>query len=162
MIEQTKSSDEKSALIEELGQVVVRWQDATQKHDEAVGKIYGLNSAERLCLSFLWRGSQTASAIAREIRLTPAAVTALLDRLEKRGFVRRKADPHDRRKVLVEQAEAAERVTAEAYAPLGEMGAKILAKYSIAELQIVKAVLGDSLKLQEEMTRRLLERHGKG
>ena len=156
-----KSSGGKAALIEELGNVVVRWQDATQKYDEAVGEIYGLGPAERLCLSFLWRGPQTASAIAREIRLTPAAVTALIDRLEKRGFVRRKADPGDRRKVLVEAAEATQKVTAEAYLPLRDAGAESLAKYSEAELKVVAEVLDDSLRIQEEMTRRLLERHGK-
>lgn len=155
------SRDDKSALIDQLGHLVVRWQDATQKYDEAVGEIYGLSATERLCLSFLWPGPQTASAIAKEIRLTPAAVTALLDRLESRGFVRRKPDPNDRRKVLVEQAEAAMKVTAEAYAPLGEAGAKSLAKYSQADLRVFAEVLGDSLKLQEDMTRRLLERHGK-
>jgi DNA-binding MarR family transcriptional regulator len=155
------SRDSKSALIDQLGLVVVRWQDATQKYDEAVGEIYGLSATERLCLSFLWPGPQTASAIAREIRLTPAAVTALLDRLESRGFVRRKPDPNDRRKVLVEQADAAIKLTNEAYAPLGEEGAKNLAKYSEANLKIFAEVLSDSLALQEEMTRRLLERHGK-
>lgn len=156
-----KSSGGKAALIEELGKVVVRWQDATQKYDEAVGEIYGLGPAERLCLSFLWQGPQTASAIAREIRLTPAAVTALIDRLEKRGFVRRKADPGDRRKVLVEAGEETLKLTAEAYLPMRDAGAESLARYSEAELRIVADVLADSLKIQEEMTRRLLERHGK-
>ena len=161
MIEMKPSTPDKTALIEALGRTIVRWQDATQKYDDAVGEIYDLGLAERLCLSFLWLGPQTASAIAKEIRLTPAAVTALIDRLEKRGFVRRKADPNDRRKVLVEQAEAAHRVTAEAYAPLGEAGATNLGKYSEAELKLVAEVLNDSLAVQEEMTRRLLERHGK-
>jgi DNA-binding MarR family transcriptional regulator len=156
-----KSGDGKTALIEQLGDVVVRWQDATQKYDEAVGEIYGLGPAERLCLSLLWGGPQTASAIARHIRLTPAAVTALIDRLEKRGFVRRKADPDDRRKVLVEAADEAQRVTVEAYLPLRDAGAENLAKYSEAELRLVAEVLDDSLRIQEEMTRRLLERHGK-
>jgi len=156
-----RSSPGKTALITELGNVVVRWQDATQKYDEAVGEIYGLGPAERLCLSFLWPGPQTASAIAREIRLTPAAVTALIDRLEKRGFVRRKADPNDRRNVVVEAAEEAQRVTVEAYLPLRDAGAENLAKYSEAELKVVADVLADSLKIQEEMTRRLLQRHGK-
>jgi DNA-binding MarR family transcriptional regulator len=155
------SRDSKAALIDQLGHTIVRWQDATQKYDEAVGEIYGLNGAERLCLSFLWLGPQTPSAIARHIRLTPAAVTALVDRLEARGFVRRKADPTDRRKVLVEQAEAARKVTHEAYTPLGEAGARSLGKYTEAELKIVAQVLDDSLTIQEEMTRRLLERHGK-
>lgn len=156
------SRDAKSALIEALGEVVVRWQDATQRHDEAVGEIFGLNPAERLCLSFLWDGPKAASAIARHTRLTPAAVTALIDRLEKRGFVRRLADPNDRRKVLVEAGEEARSVTEEAYLPLGEAGAALLAKYSEAELRIVSGVLTESLALQEEMTRQLLARHGKG
>jgi DNA-binding MarR family transcriptional regulator len=156
-----KMSSGKQALIDALGHVVVRWQDATQKYDEAVGEIYDLSASERLCLSFLWPNPQTASAIAREIRLTPAAVTSLLDRLEKRGFVRRKADPTDRRKVLVEAAEEAQRVTREAYQPLGEAGAKNLSRYSEEQLRVVAEVLADSLKIQEEMTRRLLEKHGK-
>jgi len=155
------SSDSKAALIDQLGNVVVRWQDATQKYDEAVGEIYGLGPAERLCLSFLWHGPQTASAIAREIRLTPAAVTALIDRLEKRGFVRRTADPSDRRKVLVEAAEATLKLTAEAYLPMRDAGAKALAKYTDAELKVVAAVLDDSLHIQEEMTRALLAKHGR-
>jgi DNA-binding MarR family transcriptional regulator len=157
-----KSSDGKAALIEALGTVVVRWQDATQRYDEAVGEIYGLSAAERLCLSFLWPDPQTPSAIARQIRLTPAAVTALIYRLEKRGFVRRKPDPTDRRKVFVEAAEEAQRVTMEAYLPLRDIGAEVLAKYTEAELQTVADVLTDSLRIQEEMTQRLLAKHGKG
>jgi len=156
-----KSSPRKAALIEALGMVVVRWQDATQKYDEAVGEIFGLSAAERLCLSFLWPDPQTASAIARQIRLTPAAVTALIDRLEKRGFVRRKSDPNDRRKVLVEAAEATLRITEEAYLPMRDAGAEALAKYSEADLQVVANVLSDSLAIQEEMTRKLLAKHGR-
>ena len=37
-----------------------------------------------------------------QIRLTSGAVTGLIDRLERAGFVRRTPDPHDRRKVFVE------------------------------------------------------------
>jgi DNA-binding MarR family transcriptional regulator len=161
MIEQTKSRGGKAALIEELGRVVVRWQDATQKYDEAVGEIYGLGPAERLCLSLLWSGPHTASAIARHTRLTPAAVTALIDRLERRGFVRRTADANDRRKVLVEAAEATHKLTAEAYLPMAEAGARNLAKYTEAELKLVAEVLADSLAIQEEMTAKLLAEHSK-
>lgn len=156
------SSTEQAVLIDALGRVVVRWQDATQKHDDAVGEIYGLSAAERLCLSFLWPGPQPANAIARETRLTPAAVTALIDRLEKRGFVRRKADPNDRRKVMVEAAEEAQKVTAEAYLPLSAAGAEMLKEYSVTELKVVLEVLTESMALQERMTGELLKRHGKG
>ena len=153
------SSTDKATLIDTLGRTVMRWQDATQKFDELVGEIYGLSATERLCLSFLWQGPQTASAIAGETRLTPAAVTSLIDRLEKRGFVRRKPDPNDRRKVMVEAAEAAQQVTTEAYLPLSAAGAKMLHKYSIADLAVVNAVLNESIAVQEQGIADLMARH---
>ncbi len=161
MVEQKRSRGGKAALVEELGRTVMRWQDATQKYDEAVGEIYGLGPAERLCLSLLAQGPQMASAIAREIRLTPAAVTSLIDRLEKRGFVRRKPDPADRRKVWVEAAAATQQLIAETYLPLSEAGAANLARYTLDELRIVESVLAESMALQEQMTAELLAKHGK-
>lgn len=161
MIEQMQSRGPKAALIEQLGGLIVRMQDGTQRYDEAVGEVYGLGPAERLCLSFLLEGPQTASAIARQIRLTPAAVTALIDRLETRGYVTRRPDPSDRRKVFVEMAEATHKLAAEAYLPMQQAGAANLAKYTDAELRLFAKFLTDSLAIQEEMTRNFLARHGK-
>jgi len=161
MIEQKKSRGPKAALIAEIGGMIVRYQDASQRFDEAVGEVYGLGPAERLCLSLLWAGPQTASAIARQVRLTPAAVTSLIDRLEARGYVRRKADPSDRRKVLVEAAEKTMELTREVYGPISEAGNASLAKYTEAELQLFQQILSDSLLLQEDMTRDFLARHKK-
>jgi DNA-binding MarR family transcriptional regulator len=161
MLEQKKSRAPKAALIDTLGGLVVRYQDATQRYDEAVGEVYGLGPAERLCLGFLWDGPKSASAIARHTRLTPAAVTALIDRLEKRGFVSRRPDPDDRRKVMVEAAAETLKVIADAYAPLQVAGEKSLAKYTEAELRLFARILEDSLTIQEEMTETFLARHGK-
>jgi DNA-binding MarR family transcriptional regulator len=161
MIEQNKSRSPKADLITELGGMVVRYQDATQRYDEAVGEVYGLGPAERLALSLLWSGPQTASAIARHTRLTPAAVTALVDRLESRGYVRRKPDPGDRRKVLVELAEQAHKLARDAYLPMQEAGDASLAKYTEAELRLFKRILEDSLAIQQAMTFDFLARHGK-
>ena len=149
------SSLSKDALIAEVGGLVMRWQDATQRHDEAVGARWRLNASERLCLSFLMRGPQTASAIAAETRLTPAAVTALVDRLAERGFVRRRPDPNDRRKVMVEAGEAAMALVAEAYQPQQRAGVAMLAGYSEAELAAFRRILLDSIKVQERATEEL-------
>lgn len=162
MIEQNKSRGAKAALIAELGNLIVRMQDSTQRYDEAVGEVYGLGPAERLCLSFLLEGPQTASAIARHIRLTPAAVTALIDRLEARSYVKRRPDPSDRRKVFVEMAEATQKLAVEAYLPMQQAGAANLSKYTEAELRLFAKFLTDSLSIQEEMTRDFLARHNKG
>ena len=83
----------------------------------------------------------------------------MIDRLEKRGYVRRQPDPNDRRKVLVEAAEETRKVTEEAYAPLRVAGEKSLSKYSEAELRLFAQMLQDSLAIQEETTRKFLARH---
>lgn len=155
MVELNSSRDAKTELVQRLGTLIVRWQEATQRYDEEVGAIFQLGPAERLCLSFLSTGPQTASAIARATRLTPAAVTSLIDRLEARNFVRRRADPHDRRKVLVEAAEATTAVIERAYAPMAIAGAEALGKRSIAELQLLTEVIEEVLAIQNQMTERL-------
>jgi DNA-binding MarR family transcriptional regulator len=149
------SSPNKDALIAELGTLVMRWQDATQRYDEAVGARWHLNASERLCLSFLMHGPQAASAIAAETRLTPAAVTALIDRLAGRNFVRRRPDPDDRRKVMVELAPAAYALVEAAYAPLQVAGAAMLAQYSEAELAVFARILTDSIAQQQRFTEQL-------
>lgn len=162
MIELNKSSPDKAALIGKLGVLIVRWQEATQRYDETVGEIFQLGPAERLCLSFLTSGPQTASAIARATRLTPAAVTALVDRLEARNFVRRRPDPLDRRKVLVEAADATEALIAQVYQPLAQAGAQIYEKRGIAELLLVAEVLEETIALQDGMTEKLLAQPKEG
>ena len=155
MIEITSSSDGKAELVQRLGTLIVRWQEATQRFDEEGGAMFQLGPAERLCLSFLTSGPQTASAIARATRLTPAAVTSLIDRLEARNFVRRRADPHDRRKVLVEAAEATAAVIEKAYAPMAIAGAASLGRRSIEELRLLTEVIEEVLAIQEQMTEQL-------
>lgn len=156
-----KSNASKAALIERLGRLIVRWQEATQRHDETVGEVFQLGPAERLCLSFLTSGPQTASAIARATRLTPAAVTALVDRLEARNYVRRRADPVDRRKVLVEADAATEALIHEVYLPLAQAGAAAFDKRDAKELQVVAEVLQEAIAIQDEMTAQLLAQSGK-
>jgi DNA-binding MarR family transcriptional regulator len=53
-----------------------------------------------LCLLLL-HGPAPAGRLAELTGLTTGAVTGVIDRLEKGGFVRREADPADRRKVIV-------------------------------------------------------------
>lgn len=155
MIEVNSSRDAKAELVQRLGTLIVRWQEATQRYDEEVGAIFQLGPAERLCLSFLTSGPQTASAIARATRLTPAAVTSLIDRLEARNFVRRLPDPHDRRKVLVEAAEATAAVIERAYAPMAIAGAAALGKRSLDELQLLTEAIEEVLAIQDQMTEQL-------
>jgi DNA-binding MarR family transcriptional regulator len=145
----------KAELAQSIGRIVMRWQDATQAYDEAVGEIAGLNNAERRCLSFLYQGPRTAGAIAEATGLTPAAITALVDRLEARGYLRRTRSEEDRRKVLVELGPAAVELTARYYEPLGREGETTLMRFTEKELDVLLRCLADVVELQERYLTRL-------
>jgi DNA-binding MarR family transcriptional regulator len=69
----------------------------------AIAQRFELTATDLKALGFLDRlGALTAGEIAQHTGLATASVTSLIDRLEKRGFVRRVRDQKDRRKVFVE------------------------------------------------------------
>jgi predicted transcriptional regulator len=107
---------------------------------EAIGRLLGLSAVERKCIDVLRRlGPVTAGTIGEHTGLTTGAVTGLMDRLEKAGYVRRERDPHDRRKVLVQLVpnERMDAVLAAAFGPFGDDMVKIAARYSGPELRVI-------------------------
>lgn len=93
------------------GEVVRRFADltkelsaATARFDSRVAQQMGLSTSDYRCLELagLAETALTAGQIAGLSGLSTGAVTGVIDRLERAGFVRRVRDPHDRRKVLVE------------------------------------------------------------
>jgi DNA-binding MarR family transcriptional regulator len=151
----TKPTEE---LIIALGFAISRWQDSVEDFDGAVGEIYGLSAAERRCLSSVSHGPQPANAIAKDVNLTPAAVTTLIDRLEKRGFVRRQSDPHDRRRVMVAAAEKTEELTRQTYQPVFEAGAALLENYSMEEMALIRKFIEEVTAMQISQTNALRHR----
>ena len=98
----------------EVDAELVRLQEAAAAFDQAAADSLGLNRSDVQCLDVvLSRGPITAGALADACSLTTGSVTALLDRMERSGYLHRNADPADRRRVLVEATPmAAERVRA--------------------------------------------------
>src|SRR3954468_24063564 len=71
-------------------------------YTDAAAAQLGLNRTDLDCLSFVHLGGAvTAGDLAETTGLTTGAITGVIDRLEKGGFVVRSADPHDRRRVIV-------------------------------------------------------------
>lgn len=87
--------------------IVVRMQLLTRHLDrqrDAVLASYGLQWWEFKTLHMLRRGGTpyqaTPGALAKQLAMSPAAMTNRLDALERRGYVARGHDPDDRRKVV--------------------------------------------------------------
>jgi DNA-binding MarR family transcriptional regulator len=64
-------------------------------------------SLRQLDVLYLVReGAVFPSELARQLRISPAVVTGLLDRLEQRGYLCRLADPNDRRRLRLALTDA--------------------------------------------------------
>src|ERR1700744_4052001 len=73
---------------------------------EAVAKTIGLHSTDEKVLRLLGSDAMTAGDLVSHTGLTGAAVTALVDRLIKFGYVTRERDANDRRKVVIRAVNA--------------------------------------------------------
>jgi DNA-binding MarR family transcriptional regulator len=131
-------SPERAELLRELVRVNRAYQAAVERMDEAFCHMLGVNRTDGRCLDVIdQRPGLTAGELAQALGLTAGAVTTVLDRLEARGYVERKRDPADRRRVTVELTREANKLAWEAYGPLGEMGGPLLADLSDEQLETI-------------------------
>lgn len=79
---------------------------------------HGLSGPQLLCMTQLAKVEMLSGALARELSLSPATVTGILDRLEARGLVERKRQVDDKRTVVVRLTDAGKRLLKQAPPPL--------------------------------------------
>jgi len=115
---------------------------------EAVSACFGLNSSDLECLDLaLLSGGATAGEFAKATGLTTGAITGVIDRLERAGYVRRERDPDDRRKVVVRARTGMTRRIAPLYESLQREMTTLWARYSDEELALVLDFLTRSCDL---------------
>ena len=143
---------------EELGNEFRYIQPVFDDMDNVVGEYLGLNRTDLRVVDFASRGAPvTAGELARESGLSTGAVTAVIDRLEKAGWVRRLPDPSDRRRVLVEVTPEMQEKSWEIYRPLKERGDAMLKDVPLAELKRMRDFMRASRAITEERIRELRE-----
>jgi DNA-binding MarR family transcriptional regulator len=141
----------KHELIEALGQEIRIYQTAVDLLDEAAADSMGINRTDGRCVDVIEReGPITAGRLASLAGLTTGAVTAVVDRLEAKGLVRRRRDADDRRRVLIEATEETLRRSQEIYGPLYEVGIRLLSRYSNEELRAMLEMLRRSRDAVEQ------------
>jgi DNA-binding MarR family transcriptional regulator len=149
------SKRSRKELIPEFIAAIRASQTATDAFDHAVADYVGLDRTAYRCLDILdQEGPMTAGRLAERARLSPGAMTALLDRLEERGFARRTRDTKDRRRVLVEVTPQLHQMAAQLYGTPDE-GADALAAYTNEQLEFLISFLRGNVAYQEERMRRL-------
>ena len=119
--------------------------------DASVARRFGMSDTDLLALGELdLAGGATPGRLAARLGLSSGAVTALVDRLERHGLVKRVPHPTDRRSVLLCLTEEAEGFAGEAYGPLSVEGSALLARFTAGERAAILRFLEDAT----EVTRR--------
>lgn len=100
-------SEQRTELVRQLDKHGRRLGLASTMRNHACADLLELHSTDWACLDVLdTEGSLPIGTLGRQLGLSPAAATDLVDRLEARGLVRRTADRDDRRRVRVEATSA--------------------------------------------------------
>lgn len=99
------------------------------------------------------RGPITAGELSKLTGLSTGSVTALIDRLEKNGFVRRQNDPNDRRKVIIVPIYEEKEDVSHIYMPLNDAMMELASTYSDEELTLITQFLDKASNvIEEQMT----------
>ncbi|MBT9548361.1 MAG: MarR family transcriptional regulator [Candidatus Sericytochromatia bacterium] len=133
-----KESEERKALMGQMQFLGQMSSTETALFQQAAAAKYGLGITEMKTISaLLQEGPMTAGQLTRRLNLTTGAVTNLIDRLEKRGWVGRSPDPSDRRKVIVSVNQTQLASGENVYQSMGVAFEALLNSYSTEELRFL-------------------------
>jgi DNA-binding MarR family transcriptional regulator len=128
----------RAALMQELEHAVRKSSAIGVIFGQTVADAVGVSSSDLECLDFLnIEGRVTAGRLAELTGLTTGAITGLVDRMEKAGFVRRERDEEDRRKVYIAIVPEALGKIGRYYEPLQKAVTKDWEGYTDAELKLL-------------------------
>ena len=110
--------------------------------DHAAAERYGLNRTDMRALDITGRAGPLAPTdLARLLGFTTGGVTTVLDRLERAGYVRRRPDPADRRRQVVEITEVTTARDQEVFGGLIRQTGDLLATYTDEQLKVIHGFL---------------------
>jgi DNA-binding MarR family transcriptional regulator len=131
-------NEEHDRLLSEVRIALRSFTNAEAVLDDAAVDVLGINRSDGRCLDILDQsGPLTAGELARRADLSTAAITALVDRMERAGYVTRVRDTVDRRRVLIADTQRAESRCAAIWGPINEEGAGFLDGFTDDELRLV-------------------------
>ncbi|MGW3624526.1 MarR family winged helix-turn-helix transcriptional regulator [Streptomyces sp. NPDC000880] len=146
----------KELFIESVAQQLRSLQQSFDAFDEAAAARLGVNRTDLRCLDLvLGKGSLSAGELSAALKLSPAATTTVIDRLERAGLVVRTRDAANRRRVLVTATELASAAEADVYLPVGAAAAEALRRYDEEQLATILDFLRVARQVQEVQAARL-------
>jgi DNA-binding MarR family transcriptional regulator len=130
---------------------------ANERFDALACAALGINRTDATCLNIVDNegGAITAGRLAELAGLTTAAVTAVVDRLEAKGYLRRARDENDRRRVIVEVTEQMNERGEIIWGPLGEEARRLFGRRTADELRVIREFFESARDLNERHAERI-------
>jgi DNA-binding MarR family transcriptional regulator len=152
------ASNPATNLVDAITQAIGALGGQSVLFSQAVALRLGIHSSDLESLGYLAQhGSATAGRLADITGLTTGAVTRMIDRLERAGYVRRTADATDRRRVIVELLPERIQVMTPHYAELQRGIESLLDSYAFDQQMLILDFLRRSEALMRAEQSRLRE-----
>jgi DNA-binding MarR family transcriptional regulator len=123
----------------------------------AIAERLGLNPSDHKCADLMMSQSEpcTPGRLAELTGLSTGAITGVIDRLERAGFLEREHDPQDRRRVLLRLTQTRAPEMHALFAPLGKRMRAICEDFTIAELAVVLRFMREVNAVTEDIAAQL-------
>ena len=149
------SRESKEELFQQLISLAREEEAANDAFDEVAAQKLGVNRTDLRCLNIVQNhGGLTAGRLAELSGLTTAAVTTVLDRLERAGYARRVRDESDRRQVFVEVTPLVAERGSLIWGPIADDLRRRMTRMSVQDMKVVMAFFRES----RDLNRRHIER----
>jgi DNA-binding MarR family transcriptional regulator len=132
---------------------------ATILFHESIATKLGLNLTDHKCLDVILKNHPiTAGQLSKLTKLTTGAVTGVLDRLEKEGYIIRVKDPKDKRRVIIHiNPEKVEKNISPLFHSFGKELNQILSSYEENELQNILNFIRQCNDLLKESAAKMIK-----
>jgi DNA-binding MarR family transcriptional regulator len=112
--------------------------------DEAAAAHYELNRTDMRALDILGReGPLAPTDLAHRVGFTTGGITTVIDRLERAGYVVRRPDPSDRRRLLIEVTDATREHDRVVFGGLFQLAETIASGYKSRDLQTIRRFIDE-------------------
>jgi len=151
------SSSERKELVTALLQESRRMSTRTVVFHAAIADRLGLNPSDHKCADLICNetGPITAGRLAEITGLSTGAITGVVDRLERAGFVSRVADSEDRRRVVIQGTEGRAPDMRHLFQPMMEGMVRLCESYTDEQLALIVGFMRQSGEVAEGQILRL-------
>ncbi|MGQ5262954.1 MarR family winged helix-turn-helix transcriptional regulator [Micromonospora sp. ZYX-F-536] len=148
-------------LVAEITNNLRRYSVDAQQVGHAFANLHGLNPTDLQALIAVMDAELlgepiTPGRLGEQLNISSGSVTALIDRLERAGHIRRDRDTADRRKVLLHYADQGAALAMRFFQPLGTRTDEVMDRFADDELEVVHRFMtemSESLRAHRDSVR---------